>query len=157
METRKIPGRPRYSLTPNAILFRDGKEVEIFVGKNGYRQAWIYRGKKRLRHPKLLYKLMAATYLGRRPSKKHLVRHLDGDCHNDAAANLAWGTHYDNMQDLKKHRESRASLTNALKAVIIKAVKKTKTVEDRKALAAKHNVSFLTVNNYYWKWKDGKL
>jgi len=157
MVTKKIPGYPRYSLSRNATLYRDGKEVEVFVGKNGYRQAWMYRGKKRLRHPKMIYKLMSMTYLGKRPSKDHLVRHLDGDCHNDSATNLAWGTHLDNMEDLRKHRETRASLTNDLKAVIIKAVKKTKTVEDRKALATKHNVSFLTINRYYWKWKDGKL
>lgn len=153
---KKIPGYPRYALSNRGTLYRDGKPVEVFVGKNGYRQAWIYRGKKKCKHPKMIYKLMAATYLGPRPSKKHLVRHLDGDCHNDRASNLAWGTHADNMEDLRKHRESRAKLTNELKAAIVKAVKKTKTVEERKLLAAEFNVSFLTVNRYYWIWKDKK-
>lgn len=155
---RKIPGYPRHELTRDGQLFLDGEPAKVFVGRNGYRQAYIYRGKRRTKHPKMIYKLMARTFLPRRPSKEHLVRHLDGNSLNDHADNLAWGTHADNMQDLRKHREGRASLTKALKADILKALKRKKTwkTEDLEKLAKKHNVAFSTVNRLYWKIKDGK-
>jgi len=157
MQLKKIPGYPRHSLTPDGQLFTDGEPARVFVGRNGYYQAYLYRGKKTTRHPKMIYKLMALTYLPKRPSKAHLVRHLDGDSLNDAASNLAWGTHADNMEDLRKHREDRASLTNDLKREIIKAVKKSgSTVEGRKQIANEYNVAFSTVNRIYWTAQDEK-
>jgi len=159
METKPIPGYPLYSLSKCGKLFRrsDTVEIEIFVGRNGYRQAYLYRGKKRTRHPKMIYKLMAATYLSKRPSDKHLVRHLDGNSLNDAANNLAWGTHADNMEDLRKHREDRAPLTNKLKSSIIRAIKRSNgTTEDLQKIAKRRKVAFSTVNRLYWKTKDAK-
>ena len=157
MQRKKIPGFPRHSLTPEGELYTDGQPADVFVGRDGYWQGYLYRGKKKTRHPKKIYKLMAATYLPRRPSKSHLVRHLDGDSLNDAASNLAWGTHQDNMQDLRKHREGRASLTKDLKADIIRALgKRDRSVEFRQEVAQKHNVAFSTVNRIYWKIRDAK-
>lgn len=157
MQRKKIPGYPRHSLTPDGQLFTDGEPADVFVGKNGYRQAYIFRGKKKSRHPKMIYKLMALTYLPPRPSNDHLVRHLDGDSLNDSAENLAWGTHSENMEDLRKHREERASLTKELKREIMREVRKSgKTVEDRKLLAIKYNVAFSTVNRIYWNQQEAK-
>ena len=100
---------------------------------------------------------MALTFLPPRPSKKHLVRHLNGNSLDDSASNLAWGTHADNMEDLRKHRESRAPLTKVLKASIIKDIKKSSgEVEDLKKIAEKHRVAFSTVNRIYWKIEDAK-
>jgi HNH endonuclease len=155
MQRKKIPGYPRHSLTPEGELFTDGEPAEVFVGRDGYWQAYLHKGKKKTRHPKKIYKLMALTYLKPRPSPNHLVRHLDGDSLNDAAANLAWGTHSDNMEDLRKHREDRAPLTKALKSEIIRSLgKRNRSVEFRQELAKKNNVAFSTVNRIYWTIKD---
>lgn len=155
---KKIPGYPRQSLTPDGRLFRDGEEVETFLDKSGYRVAWVYRGKKKLRHPKKIYQLMAKTYLGPKPFKGALVRHLDGDCHNDSAENLAWGSHKENMEDLRKHREEWSPLTNELKEQIREDISAEKPFIDHDdrvnvcvMVAEKHNVSFSTVNRIFWK------
>ncbi len=155
---RKIPGYPRQSLSTDGVLYRDGEPVDIFIGRDGYRQAWIFRGRKRLRHPKKIYQLMAKTYLGPRPSKKHLVRHLDGNCHNDSADNLAWGTHADNMEDLRKHSEARTPVTKTIKEEIKKEILSESPFIDHDdrvnvltELALRYNVSFLTVNRIFWK------
>ena len=151
---KKIPGYPRQSLTRSGQLFLDGEPAQTWISPTGYRVAWIYRGRKKLRRPKPIYKLMARTYLGPRPSKKHLVRHLDGNSLNDSVDNLAWGTHKQNMEDLRKHRAERASLTNDLKASIRQDVKKMcdegiESAEDLIPLTEKHNVAFSTVNRIY--------
>jgi len=159
MDLKPIPGYPRYSLSKDGRLFvrSDTPDVNVFIGRNGYRQAYLYRGKKRTRHPKLIYKLMASTYLPKRPSKGHLVRHLDGNSLNDAASNLAWGTHADNMEDLRKHRQDRASLTNDLKKSIIRAIRRSDgSTEALQKIAERRNVAFSTVNRIYWKIKDAK-
>ena len=154
MEPKKIPGYPRHSLSRDGTLYTDGEPAKVFVGRNGYWQAYLWRGKKKTRHPKMIYKLMARTYLRTRPSGEHLIRHLDGNSLNDSADNLAWGTHADNMEDLRKHRLERAPLTNDLKKSIIRAVKKCdRSVESLQAIAEKHNVAFSTVNRLYWKVK----
>jgi len=154
MEPKKIPGYPRHSLSHDGILYTDGEPTRVFVGKNGYWQAYIYRGKKKTRHPKMIYKLMACTYLKPRPSGQHLVRHLDGNSLNDSADNLSWGTHADNMEDLRKHRQDRASLTNDLKKSIIRAIRRSDgSVEALQKIAKRRNVAFSTVNRIYWKLK----
>lgn len=155
IQTKKIPGYPRQSLSRCGRLFwtSSGEEIETFIGRNGYRQAYIYRGKKRLYHPKMIYRLMALTYLPPRPSKKHVVRHLDGDCNNNSADNLAWGTQKQNMADLKKHKKTRTKLTDDLKKIIIDELK---SGASREELYKTHKVSFLTINRLYWMVEDGK-
>lgn len=49
------------------------------------------------------HKLVALVYLPPRPSKKHGIRHLDGDPTNNRVENLAWGTQLENIQDKTRH------------------------------------------------------
>lgn len=46
-----------------------------------------------------VHRVVAICYHGLPPSEKHLVRHLDGNKHNNRADNLAWGTQAENRQD----------------------------------------------------------
>lgn len=151
---RHIPGYPRYSLTTDGQLYFDGELADVFIGLDGYRQAWIYRGKKRLRHPRKIYQLMARTYLSPKPGEGYVIRHLDGNCHNDSMNNLCWGTHKENMQDLKKHNASRSPVTNELKSEIQNRILNSRPyasanqrVEVLRNLASTFNVSYLTINS----------
>lgn len=101
---------------------------------------------------------MAKTYLGPKPFPKAVVRHLDGDCHNDSVENLEWGSHAENMEDLRKHRESRTPLTNDLKEQIRQEIVKDRPFIDHDdrvntllMIADKYDVAFTTVNRIYWK------
>ena len=49
-----------------------------------------------------VHRLVAEVFHGS-PKKGHEVRHLDGNCLNNAASNLAWGTRSENMQDKTRH------------------------------------------------------
>jgi hypothetical protein len=158
-DVRKIPGRPRYALSRDGVLYdlKKQEEAYVYIGKNGYRVARLYRGKRLNRTPIPIYKLMALTYHGPKPFDGALVRHLDGDCHNDAADNLQWGTPKENREDLRKHSEDRAKLTPELKQTIIHAIKTRGNYDfERVEIAKEYNVSFLTVNRLFWLVKDGK-
>lgn len=43
--------------------------------------------------------LVAEAFIGKKPFQKAVVRHLDGVSSNNAASNLAWGTHQQNEDD----------------------------------------------------------
>ena len=64
---------------------------------------WDHGNNTRLR----VHVLMAENFLPERPSVAHVVRHLDGDKTNNHILNLAWGTQWDNMQDMKRHKKER--------------------------------------------------
>ena len=53
-----------------------------------------------------MHSLVAKAFLGERPSG-YVVRHLDGDRHNNRADNLAYGLPEENYADTKKHGTHR--------------------------------------------------
>lgn len=177
-EVRRVPGYPQYSLSDCGILFRiqhslaaakeeclstfgDLSELkysfcaEWFYDKQGYPVAYLHRGKRRTRHPKKIYRLMAATYLGPSPPDAKLVRHLDGNSRNNHVSNLVWGTHAENMEDLRKHREARTPLTKELQQEIAAylLLKSGYSVGVKEQAAEKFNVAFSTVCRIWEKTK----
>jgi hypothetical protein len=65
--------------------------------------------------------LMLEVFIGPRPSKKHVARHLNDKCYDDVLENLAWGTRKDNTLDAIKNgifgkgSPSSAKISKALK------------------------------------------
>lgn len=53
--------------------------------------------------PTSVHTLVCAAFHGPRPTPTHDVRHLDGDAHDNRAANLAWGTKSQNSLDRADH------------------------------------------------------
>lgn len=49
-----------------------------------------------------VHHLVARAFLGPRPEGAE-IRHLDGNCRNNAATNLAYGTRQENVQDSLRH------------------------------------------------------
>lgn len=47
--------------------------------------------------------LVLESFVGPRPGPKIEVRHLNGNGNDNRLVNLAWGTHMENMEDLRKH------------------------------------------------------
>lgn len=66
----------------------------------GYRQVALRRDGRTF--SKLICQLVCEAFHGPRPRGLE-VRHIDGDSRNDASGNLAWGTHYENAQDMRRH------------------------------------------------------
>ena len=50
-----------------------------------------------------IHKLVALTFIGKKPSDKHEIRHIDGCPKNNHVNNLAWGTSSENTEDCRSH------------------------------------------------------
>lgn len=149
IEVRKIPRFTWYAASADGRIW-DLNTVEAvppYVGKSGYEGVWLRQGKKRPKYH-MVHKLMANTFLGTKPAPKLLVRHLNGNCHDNSAANLKWGTAAENAADRVEHSKAYNKLTPRQKTNITKKV----TQETRHELAKQYNVSFHTINNL-WKKK----
>ena len=51
-----------------------------------------------------VYQLVAAAFLGQRPSDKHSIDHIDNNCGNNAARNLRWATPSEQTLNQDEHR-----------------------------------------------------
>jgi len=79
------------------VFFKDSHGYsEIRLTINGKRKKWK------------VHKLIAELFLKKKPSRKHEIRHLDGNKSHNYLSNLSWGTRKDNANDREKHgRTSR--------------------------------------------------
>lgn len=109
-----IPGWPGYLATPDGRIFADTnwrgygrRELRQNLDRYGYPSVRL-TVEAGCRKKQKVHSLIAATFLGARPSPRHEVRHLDGDALNNTVANLAWGTAAENAADRERHgRTSR--------------------------------------------------
>jgi hypothetical protein len=73
------------------------------VGTNGRLEVNLTRNGQQKVHR--VHSLVAEAFLGPRPTGME-VRHLDGNATNNSAGNLAYGTHAENMDDMRRHGSS---------------------------------------------------
>lgn len=86
-----VPGFPRY------FVRRDGSVYGPNGKKNPKRpRVTLHNGKKRAN--RWVHHLVLEAFVGPRPEGKEAC-HLDGDPTNNAAENLHWDTHFNNMLD----------------------------------------------------------
>jgi hypothetical protein len=112
-EWRPIPGWPDYRISNvgRVLSLRQGEPRPLrpqLVGS--YHRVHLFRvdGHRLVG----VHQLVAAAFIGPCPDGQQ-VRHLDGDPLNNVPANLAYGTHADNMQDRLRHgRHPMASKTH---------------------------------------------
>lgn len=75
------------------------------VSRHGYRVVSL--SVNNTKRTFLIYRLVARAFHGDKPASGYVVAHCDGDSTNDAADNLAWKTHAENMQDMIDHGRSQ--------------------------------------------------
>ena len=116
-DTKHTPG---YRVTADGRVFstahnwRGYGEREMQQAPNGcgYLSVRLTINGKRVRLA--VHRLVAQTFLPPRPSKRHEVRHLDGNKLNNDSKNLAWGTSKENADDRERHgRTSRGTAHSA--------------------------------------------
>lgn len=153
LEMAMIPRYPHYAIAKNGTIWYvnpgskkdlEARNVPPYPSKAGYLGVWVAQTNKRPRY-KMVHKLMASTFLGPRPTKQHLIRHLDGDSYNNHLDNLAWGTQKENMEDLKLHKSQRNVLTPELEAEILWELATIQDTFNPEDLAMKYNVSKLSI------------
>lgn len=158
-----IPGLPGYyaSADGRIISDRSGSLIELQPRlSKGYMQVTVAVavGGRRERHRMLVHRLVLLAHKGQPGDGETHGRHLDGNCVNNNASNLAWGTPKQNAADAKRHgtlgsgmRSHRRKLTDVQVADIRRRIAEG---EHTAALAQEFGVSRYYPNNLaagkYW-------
>lgn len=123
---------------------RAGKVLTGSVERHGYRVVRI-KGRSRFVHH-----LVLETFVGARLEGQE-CRHLNGARHDNAVANLCWGTRSENHEDRKRHGRTtgrrgvlhlKAKLTDA-DIVAIRA--RSSAGETQRAIAAVYHMNHSTI------------
>lgn len=113
-----------------------GYRAVTMVGPWGHKSVYIHRA-------------VCMLFNGAAPDGKNVVRHLDCNMKNNAAANLAWGSPYDNAQDGKRNGKNPAGERNPMARLdqsSVDAIRKERAVGlTLKQLAKRHGVSIMTI------------
>lgn len=107
---RSIPDWPEYQVSAAGAVRRVGSANGARVGlilrqlrnkKTGYFSVCLSRHSRQVRID--VHRLVAMTFLGPRPSVRHLVAHNDGSRINNHVGNLRWATQSENLLDCRNH------------------------------------------------------
>ncbi len=101
---RSAPGK---STAPGRVLSDKARK------RDGYTPVVLSLGAKGVNRQALVHHLVAEVFLGPKPSDQHEVAHKDGNPANNAASNLRWATHAENMGDMVLHGRSTAGERHA--------------------------------------------
>ncbi len=170
---KDIPGFPGYQIDEegNVYSFRKrgpGTKLNDFAiklkfthDKDGYLKTYLCRDNKLVNIR--VHRLLMMVF---RPNKNHenlLVRHLDGNLHNNKLENLAWGTAKDNSQDRYVYGRPQTGAKNPNASISeTKAMFFKKAMAlgiKRKDLMKTFGVSWNILNQIYhgYKWKHLEL
>lgn len=96
----RVKSLPRKVARGGNILSVNGKMLR--AGRTGKNYLMVVLSKEGVGKSKEIHTLVAEAFLGPKPPGM-VIRHLDGDKHNNRADNLAYGTLSDNTRDSVKH------------------------------------------------------
>ena len=103
-----VPGWPGYAVTDDGVvLSKAGRPLSFYEHyRTHHRRVRLYgptghrRGTRGGSFADLyIHQVVCLAFHGAPPFAGALVRHLDGNCHNNHPDNLCWGTHQDNADD----------------------------------------------------------
>lgn len=138
--------------------FKKGKVIAQREHKFGY--SMVTLSKANVRYTRTVHKLMAMAFLGKTENDGLVVRHLDGNCKNNALSNLALGTQQDNVNDALVHGtvEQGEDRYNAiLTAETVLAIREEKHLgATNTELARKYHLTEIKVHQLVTgaKWKS---
>lgn len=119
------------------------KPLTLISDKDGYARAYIRVNKK----PKNLYshRSVCEAWHGAKPTPKHEIRHLDGNCCNNTPDNLKWGTRKENAQDMMRQgrgpKGDRCGRSKLSVAQALELVRRAKAGERNRDLAKEYGLS----------------
>lgn len=150
-EWRPIPSIPNHSASSVGQVRNDitGTIRKASTTQAGYMVVAFHRSPKKI--CRLVHLLVCEAFHGLRPAGA-VCRHLDGNRLNNAAENLRWGTHAENMADRDAHGRTSRGNRNGNRTMSSADV--TALVADYAAggvtqyeLAARYGISQAQVNN----------
>jgi hypothetical protein len=100
LEMKPIEDAPGYFVTRDGRIYnsQSGKllKVSFVSNKCAYPTAWLATAK--VRKQRTVHRIVAETFLGKPPTEKFEVNHIDGNRQNNHLDNLEWVTHAENIQ-----------------------------------------------------------
>lgn len=116
-EWRRIDIMPSHEVSSIGRVRSGTGRILPMSERNGYLKVSFWRDRHVV--TRSVHVLVLTAFSGPRPPG-YVVRHLDGDKHNNVVSNLAWGTHKENVADsirLGRHargeRVAKAKLTKS--------------------------------------------
>ena len=100
----RVKSHPRYGTNKVNQLYGGGVLKTRKSPKSVYPSVVLWKNNVSCTMP--VHRLVAIAFLGQQPEGKE-VSHLDGNRNNNAANNLAWETHVENMLRRRDHGTSR--------------------------------------------------
>lgn len=171
---RQIPGFPRYAVDENGTVlsvcghvkertkpWSEARRLTPTANRWGYLTVQLCHGGRI--YLKRVHVLVLTTFVGPCPDGMQ-SRHLDGDKRNNRLSNLAWGTAFQNYQDMQLHgtnphgeRHGNAKLTEG---AVRKIRERRGNGEILRVLAADFHVHFGTISKVArdesWKHVQGE-
>lgn len=156
---RSIPGLDGYFCTSDGIVVNyRGLAIKRSISKEGYWRVSIVVDGRRVRCN--VHRIVACTWIGPKPSPRHLVAHWDGDRSNCQVGNLRWATYSENTEDMRRHGTMLTGERNHLAKLTRVAVSEIKHLLSQrrppKEVAATFNISTQNIYNIRKGriWKD---
>lgn len=147
-EWRIIPSVPSYAASSNGeirrVLRGRGTRCRILRQKldaNGYFCITLSLGSRQSKRTFLVSRLVCEAFRGPPPTPEHEAAHYDGNCANNAEANLRWATQEENHADKVRHGTSPAKLTVAQVREIRSALADPQRTMTQTEMAAKYGVT----------------
>ena len=141
-----------YFVTPDGIIYRDGKLVKQSKMTRGYLSVGIYQNGHRTTH--YVHRVVAELYIPNLHNKP-FVNHVDGNKHNNRFDNLEWVTAKENSQHsittLRKEmgeRHSRAVVPDRI-VRYIKKCRENNLEPDYERIARTYGVGTRHIKNIY--------
>jgi hypothetical protein len=103
VQIRDVPTFPGYTASSDGIVFGlDGNQLSPNINRsNG---AWyVNLCRNGVRYHLKISVIMLRTFVGPKPKKGMVARHLDDNQSHNAISNLVWGTHTENMYELVRN------------------------------------------------------
>lgn len=164
-EWRHIPSAPGYAASSDGDIRRliqgRGTRCRILrqnLGRDGYHLITLSFGSRQCKRTFLVSRLVCEAFHGLAPSPVHEAAHYDGNCTNNAAANLRWATKNENQADKVRHGSTK--LTEAQVREIRSALAGNPRPTLAK-LAGEYGVSIMLISNIsrrkVWAWVSDDL
>ena len=162
MTEKQLSGFSRYRFRSDGeVISHHGKQPRILAGgtdKDGYKKFVLIDDLGARRYVRRA-SLICTAFHGPRPRGME-VRHLDGTRNNDAASNLAWSTHKENIADKMEHdshqRGDRNGNARLNEPQAIEAKRRLAAGENARQIARDLGVQHSTIYNVKygkcWAW-----
>lgn len=135
-ELRPIPSARGYEASKDGFIYRRGRRLK---GSTNGRYRKIKLSIANVQRDAYVHRLVCEAFHGAPTAERPHVRHLDGDCMNNAAHNLAWGSVAENIADMDVHgtrlHGSRAPWSKLTDEQVLSIRARSRAGEDYRALA----------------------